>query len=594
VIGRRTLASALAALLTASALALLPARPAAAAPAQLPSDRLHFGLASGPDQLTWMTASGVPWRYRYTYLAGGLYNNPWPTWQDPALPPGQYALDYMNSSWANGYIPVFPYYMLLQSHRTAGASESQDDFTNLNDSALMRDYYVNFTLLMQKSAQYGHQVVVHVEPDLWGYLQQISGNTTPAAVTASVASSGDADVAGFGNTVQGFGQALLHLRDLYAPNVVMAVHASLWSSGPDVATSTDPLLDAAAEADKTAAFLAATGGWDAVFNDVDDHDAGWWEATQGWPGHWWDRTNTTLPNFSRYLQWVAELHSRMGRPVVAWQVPAGNQHYLTENNTPGHYQDNVAEYFLGHTADLYAAGLVAVLFGAGNADQSTPYDTMGDGVTNNAGIPTSDAAGACAACNTALSGYSDDDGGYLRVFVGLYYTIPTAVSAAAGDGSARVSWTPPSTASLPILHFTVTAHGTPGAAAVAVPGSVTSAVVPGLADGSPYTFTVSVTTANGTGADSAPSNPVTPAGRVPAGQASPGAPPSRLGPGEAPAPSPSPRLSPGPAVATAPASISAPAVAPSATSQPAPSRPPEAAAIWRDLVWDGRRAGFVA
>jgi hypothetical protein len=429
-----------AALVTATALAAAPASPVHAASA-LPSDRLHFGLASGPEQLNWMTSSGVPWRYRYTYLAGGLYNNPWPSWQDPALPPGQYALDYMNNSWSNGYIPVFPYYMLLQSNHPS--DEATDDYNNLNNPTLMRDYYANFTLLMRKAAQFGHQVVVHVEPDLWGYLQQRANNGSPASVSASVNSSGSADVGAYANNVQGFGQALLHLRDLYAPNVVMAVHASMWSSMRDIATDTDPALNAATEADKTAAFLNATGNWDAVFNDVDDHDAGWWEA-QGNTSHWWDKTNARVPNFARYLVWVAELHARTGKPQVVWQVPVGNQYYLTENNTPGHYQDNVAEYFLGHTADLYSAGLVAVLFGAGNADQTTPYDTKGDGVTNNGGAPTTDAAGACSACNTQTSTYPDDDGGYLRVFVGRYYAQPPAapanVSACAGSGSAFVSW----------------------------------------------------------------------------------------------------------------------------------------------------------
>ncbi len=419
---RRLAAAGTLVLACCSLMALAPVTPAAAAPGPaLPSDKLHFGLASGPDQLFWMTLSHVPWRYRYTYLAGGLYNNPWPSWQDPALPPGQYALDYMNNSRANGYIPVFPYYMLLQSHRAA--DEATDDYNNLNNSTLMHDYYANFTLLMQKAAQFGQPVIVHVEPDLWGYLQQRAGNGSPASVSASVSSSGNADVAAYPNNVQGFGQALLHLRDLYAPNVVMAVHASMWSSGRDIATDTDAALNAVTEADKTASFLNATGNWDVVFNDVDDHDAGWWEA-QGNTSHWWDKTNTRFPNFARYLSWVHELRVRTGKPQVAWQVPVGNQFYLTENNTPGHYQDNVAEYFLGHTADLYSAGLIAVLFGAGNPDQTTPYDTTGDGVTNNGGAPTTDSAGGCVACNTHVSTVADDDGGYLRQFVGAYYKGP--------------------------------------------------------------------------------------------------------------------------------------------------------------------------
>ncbi len=32
-----------------------------------------FGLANGPGEIGWMTSSGVPWGYRYQYLAGGEY-----------------------------------------------------------------------------------------------------------------------------------------------------------------------------------------------------------------------------------------------------------------------------------------------------------------------------------------------------------------------------------------------------------------------------------------------------------------------------------------------------------------------------------------
>src|SRR5258706_13755882 len=93
----------------------------AAVVAPLPETRLEFGLGNGPSDRTWMTASGVPWKYRYQYLAGGVNPpNPWQTWQNLALPPGQFAVDYMNDSWAHGYIPVFTYYEILQSTPSVG------------------------------------------------------------------------------------------------------------------------------------------------------------------------------------------------------------------------------------------------------------------------------------------------------------------------------------------------------------------------------------------------------------------------------------------------------------------------------------------
>jgi len=280
----RTMSMALAAALL---LAVAPgAHPAhAVAPLPLPADRLHFGVSNAPDSLGWMTGTGVPWRYRYAYLAGGVNTGTgWQTWQEPGTP-GLYATRYMDSSRGAGYIPVFSYYMLLQSNPSTGADEAARDYNNLNNASTMTAYYSDFKLLMQRAGGYGGPLVVQVEPDLWGYLQQRSGNTTPDRVAAAVTSSGNSEVAGLPDTAQGFAQGLLRMRDRYAPNVQMAIHASLWSSMQDIGSSTDPNLDPVAEAAKTVTFLNPAGiagnpygtTWDIVFDDVDDHDAAWWE-----------------------------------------------------------------------------------------------------------------------------------------------------------------------------------------------------------------------------------------------------------------------------------------------------------------------------
>jgi hypothetical protein len=415
--------------LASRARAAVRVSPAAAAVA-LPQDRLHFGLANQPSDLTWMTSSGVPWRYRYQYLSGGVNTGAgWETWNSPA---GAFATYYMNASGANSYIPVFSYYELLQSSPSSGSTESDRDFSNLNNAATMAAYYANFKLLMQTAGTYGKAVVVHVEPDLWGYLQQRAAGGDASQLTASVAGSGFAEAAGIPNTAQGFAWTLLKLRDLYAPNASLAIHASGWASGIDIDSSTSATVNAVTVADSTAAFLGSAGissnpygsTWDLVFNDLDDHDAAWWEkqgADTAYYTHWWDPTNTNFPNFSRYLAWVSELHLKTARPQVAWQVPVGNEYYLTMNNTCGHYQDNVAPYFISHPSSLFNAGLIAVLFGAGNGCQTNNTDAQADGVTNNGGAPTTDTLGYCSACNTHASAWPDDDGGYLRVFVGQYY-----------------------------------------------------------------------------------------------------------------------------------------------------------------------------
>jgi len=407
----------------------LPVAPRLASASALPQDRLHFGLSNEPTDLGWMTSSGVPWRYSYQYLAGGVNTGQgWETWNSPS---GAFVSLYMNASADNGYIPVFSYYELLQSSPSTGSNESDRDFSNLNNATTMAAYYSNFKLLMQLAGTFGKAVVVHVEPDLWGYLEQRAAGKAASTLSASVAGSGFHDVAGIPDTAAGFAYALLKLRDLYAPNAILAIHASPWGSGVDIGSDTRSSVSATAEADTTATFLNSAGvasnpygsTWDLVFNDVDDHDAGWWEK-QG-AARWWDPSNVHFPNFTRYLAWVGELHAKTGVPQVVWQVPVGNQYYLTMNNTCGHYQDNIGPYFIAHASDLYAAGLIAVLFGAGNSCQTNNTDARADGVTNNGGAATTDALGYCNACNTHTSAYADDDGGYLRTFVGQYYAAAT-------------------------------------------------------------------------------------------------------------------------------------------------------------------------
>jgi hypothetical protein len=367
-----------------------------------------------------MTGSGVPWKYRYQYLSGGVNTGKgWETWNSPS---GAFASFYMTDSASISAIPVFSYYELLQSSPSTGATELDRDYSNLNSAGTMNTYYANFALLMTKAGAFGQPVVIHVEPDLFAYMEIKAAGGDASTVSASVASSGYAGLGTFPNTFQGFAWALLKLRDTIAPNVIMAIHASTWASNYDIGLNTNPAFNMAANADTVAAFLGSAGistntfasTFDVVFNDVADRDS-------GVSGNWWDRNDLVLPDFKQWLTWMTELHARTARQLVVWQVPVGNQYFDTMDQSPGHRQDNRAEYFLSHVSALQAAGIVAVLFGSGGNLQSTTYtDYMGDGVTNPAPISTFE----CAGCNNHTSVWPDDDGGYLRIFVGAYYGPP--------------------------------------------------------------------------------------------------------------------------------------------------------------------------
>lgn len=373
-------------------------------PSGLPST-LFVGLSAQMGaQQNWVKSSGVPWAVCYQYIASGvLPSQSWvTTWGT------NFAYGYAVAAHNAGCMPEFTYYQIVPT----GGEGVQAESKTLTVAATMADYYKDFTALLKQIHTYGFPVVVHVEPDMFGYMEQLNSN--PAAISASVASSGNADVGGYPNTLAGFGKALLHLRDLYAPNAIMAAHVSTWVWG----LSTSASLDVTAIAKTDAAFMTGLGNWDLFFTDISDRDAGYYQYVNKDGGaHWWDASNEKYPNFNRFNAWATAFTTAAHKRLVIWQIPIGNTIMETSNNTNFHYQDNREQYWLDNypnspaMSGLARAGVIGLLFGAGLNGTTQNYDGAGDGVTNPAPING----------NTRVSAYSDDDGGLLRLNVGNYY-----------------------------------------------------------------------------------------------------------------------------------------------------------------------------
>jgi hypothetical protein len=302
---------------------------------------LQVGLTDGPGGAAALRGH-APFGFRYQYLAGGVNTgHGWSTWN----PDGAFASGYVRDSWAHGTTPVLTYYMLLQSS-PAGGDEAQTDLAHLRDAQLMQAYWSDVRLLLQR-VKGSKPVVVHVEPDLWGYLEQ--------ANATALASS--------------FAQQWVSLRNQLAPNVLLAYHMSGWGTKHDIVYEDPPDATVKRYAAQSAAFYRALRvRFDVSFEDFSDRDAGFYEKVQGNPRTWF-----TPADFHRHLLYGATFVKLAGLRMAAWQIPLGN---TTLDDTPGRYRDNRVQWLLGagsraHLKAYAAAGYVAFLFGGGAADTTS-------------------------------------------------------------------------------------------------------------------------------------------------------------------------------------------------------------------------------
>jgi hypothetical protein len=393
---------------------------------------MELGLADSPGGAAAMRAT-APFLFRYHYLAGGVNTGSgWSTWNAN----GDFVRFYIQDSAANGMIPVFTYYQLLQS-RPGGGGESDAMFANLNNTATMTAYYNDLTLFFQKAGAFpGQRVILHVEPDFWGYMQQRSLGDAATTVPARVSETGIAALQGLPGNVAGFAQAVLKLRNTYAPNVILAYQLSVWGTNVDIAISKPPDTTVDALGVRAATFYTSlSANFDLSFAEFSDRDAAFKQYVYRDGGiSWWD-----AEDFRRSVRFLKQFSSTARQRLVMWQIPLGNTRMRSQNNTWGHYQDNRVEWLLDepgrtHLTAYRDAGVVAFLFGGGAAGVTCACDGVNDGVTNPAAINGNAMASELSAPGTVpaqvtrgsvatlVTPYAaDDDGGFLRWRAWAYY-----------------------------------------------------------------------------------------------------------------------------------------------------------------------------
>jgi hypothetical protein len=333
--------------------ALATALPLAAIAVPIPAGWPHhlaLGLTDQPGGAQALE-SHAPLDMRYQYLAGGVNTgHGWSTWNEN----GTFASMYVSESINAHVIPVLTYYQLLQSYPAAGTDELHKDISNVQDAGTMRAYWSDYELLMTRVAQAAgsNTVIIHVEPDLWGYLEQ----------------------AGKVALARQFARKLIALRNRIAPHVLLAWHLSVWGTKEDPTYSKPSLSHMTALGATSAAFYESLHAhFDLVFNDVIDRDAGFYKVIYGNRNVAWGPAD-----FHRHDVYIASFARRTRTAVVLWQLPLGN---TMLNNTRTHFRDNRVQWWLGapsgpHLRATCDAGVIGLLFGGGAAG-TTSADTDG-------------------------------------------------------------------------------------------------------------------------------------------------------------------------------------------------------------------------
>lgn len=342
--------------------------------------------------------------YQYQYLAGDIFSHGWTTWNSPS---GQFARAFLSGTGRMGKVPVFTYYNIVP----AKGRFEDPGFRNLNDAEVMNKYFEDWKFLLQICKEYGKTVIIHYEPDLFGYMQMFKADQTKKRIMVS--KSGNADARGFSDDAKGLAQAIVSMRNKYASNVLLGWHASQWATGIDLIKGKGDPEQLAAETAGYYKSLNAT--FDLIFSEFSDRDSGYEEVVNRKNVIWsmtGSAVNGNLSDFDRFQRFLKKMNQLTQRKIILWQIPIGNSLTRSCNNLRGHYKDNKAEYFLQPVADrgnldrlvsYGKAGVIAFLFGRGASDCTSFMDSRGDGVT--------------AANETA-----DDDGGYLRRSIKTYYS----------------------------------------------------------------------------------------------------------------------------------------------------------------------------
>lgn len=325
------------------------------------------------------SATAAPFDVRYAYvhsqpapssayysasLCQAAWTSWWGCWPGTTTAPGYYV------TWGDAHVAQATYkgsprpqkyfwtwYSLRDLGDLAGEGDGPGEVKAINRVDLLTRYMDDYRFFLQKIGN-SHDMI-DIEPDFWGYVRSL-GN--PHQVAAQVSSANPTDCGSQENSAAGLSRCLISMAHKYAPNTAAGMHLTCWDWQSNTQGCVNDYADLGA---KNADFLVA---------DVSDRDAGWYAqpAHGGYNNFWTDQKAAAT------LKFYKTMAESVGKPVVLWQIPVGN---MAQNNTLNHYKDDKVDWFFAHMDQVANAHIAALLFGAGQGEQ-TSVETDGGNLIN--------------------------------------------------------------------------------------------------------------------------------------------------------------------------------------------------------------------
>ncbi|MFI8455397.1 RICIN domain-containing protein [Kitasatospora sp. NPDC085464] len=324
-------------------------------------------------------ASSAPFDVRYNYVHSrpapssdyytasrckAEWSSWWGCWSGETTAPGFYV------TWGDDHVAQATYqgkprpqkyfwtwYSLRDLGDMAGQGDGPGEVVAINRADLLTRYLNDYRFFLQKIGT--SQDMIDIEPDFWGYVRSLGD---PHKVAAQVKAANPTDCGSQENSAVGLAQCMITMAHKYAPNTGAGLHLTCWDWTTNMQGCVKDYQELGA---KNADFLVA---------DVSDRDAGWYAKPEnGARDTFWNDQKATAA-----LGWYKTMAESAGKPVVLWQVPVGN---MAQNNTVNHYKDDKVDWFFAHMDQVANAHVAALLFGAGQQEQ-TAVESDGGNLIN--------------------------------------------------------------------------------------------------------------------------------------------------------------------------------------------------------------------